>query len=738
MENILNNLNDIQLNAVKDTNGAQLILAGAGSGKTRVVTTKIAYLIKEESVNPQEILAFTFTNKAAKEMKDRVAILLNTNVDRMWIGTFHSICVRILRRDLNLVGYTKNFTIFDTTDQKTLIKECLKELNIDSKIYTPNYIQGRISSLKNEGIKASEFEKFAYSPMDKTILELYRLYEEKLQNNNAFDFDDLIIKVIELLNSDSLVRKYYQHRFRYVFVDEYQDTNNIQYELIKILSNYHNNICAVGDADQSIYKWRGANINNILNFEKDFDNSKRVILSQNYRSTKNILNSANAVISNNNERIKKDLWTSNEDGNLPTLFEAQSGTEEAYYVVDEINKLINLGKSLNEIAILYRSNSLSRAFEEQLIKNNIKYKVIGGIKFYDRAEIKDILAYLRLIVNTNDDISLRRIINSPKRGIGDVTVDKLNEISLKENTSLYNSLNFLETYSNMFDQRAFKKLESFKNLIDNLILKSNNMNIFELVEFLLDRVEYINLLEKQNTIEAKSKIENIQEFLGSIKLYEEDDSEATLADFISGISLLSDVDKTEELSEAVSLLTVHSAKGLEFENVFLVALEEGIFPSSYAEEDEDLQEERRLMYVAITRAKENLNMSYAKTRIRFGKSERQMKSSFIEELGETINKLNVKSFLKKQFIPRETSKFTNSYKNSFNKSNYDRQNLPDNSYKSDKPFEVSKNVKHKKWGLGTITQIKNSDGDELVTVLFDSGELKTFIGSLAPMEVIDE
>lgn len=738
MENILNNLNDIQLNAVKDTNGAQLILAGAGSGKTRVVTTKIAYLIEEESVNPQEILAFTFTNKAAKEMKDRVAILLNTNVDRMWIGTFHSICVRILRRDLNLVGYTKNFTIFDTTDQKTLIKECLKELNIDSKIYTPNYIQGRISSLKNEGIKASEFEKFAYSPMDKTILELYRLYEEKLQNNNAFDFDDLIIKVIELLNSDSLVRKYYQNRFRYVFVDEYQDTNNIQYELIKILSNYHNNICAVGDADQSIYKWRGANINNILNFEKDFDNSKRVILSQNYRSTKNILNSANAVISNNNERIKKDLWTSNEDGNLPTLFEAQSGTEEAYYVVDEINKLINLGKSLNEIAILYRSNSLSRAFEEQLIKNNIKYKVIGGIKFYDRAEIKDILAYLRLIVNTNDDISLRRIINSPKRGIGDVTVDKLNEISLKENTSLYNSLNFLETYSNMFDQRAFKKLESFKNLIDNLILKSNNMNIFELVEFLLDRVEYINLLEKQNTIEAKSKIENIQEFLGSIKLYEEDDSEATLADFISGISLLSDVDKTEELSEAVSLLTVHSAKGLEFENVFLVALEEGIFPSSYAEEDEDLQEERRLMYVAITRAKENLNMSYAKTRIRFGKSERQMKSSFIEELGETINKLNVKSFLKKQFIPRETSKFTNSYKNSFNKSNYDRQNLPDNSYKSDKPFEVSKNVKHKKWGLGTITQIKNSDGDELVTVLFDSGELKTFIGSLAPMEVIDE
>lgn len=734
MENILNNLNDDQLQAVKDIDGAQLILAGAGSGKTRVVTTKIAYLIEEKNVNPQEILAFTFTNKAASEMKERVSNLLNFNVDKMWIGTFHSICVRILRRDINIEGYTNNFTIFDTTDQKTVIREIIKELNIDSKILSPNYIQGRISSLKNEGIKPEEFEKFANSLIDKSVLEIYKLYESKLKKNNAFDFDDLIIKVIELLKNDSLVRKYYQQRFRYVFIDEYQDTNNIQYELIKLFTNFHNNVCAVGDADQSIYKWRGANINNILNFEKDFENSKRVILSQNYRSTKNILNSANEVISNNDERIKKDLWTSNQDGNSPILFEGQSGAEEALYVVNEIKNIIENGENPSEIAILYRSNSLSRAFEEQLIKNNIKYKVIGGIKFYDRAEIKDLLAYLRLIVNTSDDISLRRTINSPKRGIGDVTVDKLNTIALENNTSLFDALNLLEEYSHLFDQRATKKLESFKNLIDNLIIKSKSLKIYDLVEFLIDRIEYISILEKQDTIEAKSKIENIQEFQNSIKLYEEEDG-ANLADFISGISLLSDVDKTEENNEAVSLLTVHSSKGLEFKNVFLVALEEGIFPSAYVESDEDLQEERRLMYVAITRAKTNLYISYSKTRTRFGKNERQLPSTFIQELGKTINPINKNNFLKKQFIPNETRRFVDNI--SFNK-NYNKNNKLNNPIKTNKSFNLGNSVNHKKWGKGTITQIKMSDGDELVTVLFDSGELKTLIGSLAPMEVLDE
>ncbi|NLW43248.1 MAG: UvrD-helicase domain-containing protein, partial [Tissierellia bacterium] len=635
MENFLNELNDIQYKCITETEGPQLILAGAGSGKTRVVTTKIAYLVKYEKVNPQEILAFTFTNKAAKEMKDRVSKLLESDVEKMWIGTFHSMCVRILRRDLNFPNYTKNFSIFDTTDQKTLIKECIRELNLDEKIYTPNYVQNKISSMKNEGITPLEFEKFAFSPIDKKLVELYKMYERKMQSNNAFDFDDLIIKVIELFTNDSMIKTYYQQRFRYVFVDEYQDTNNVQYQLIKLISGMHNNICVVGDADQSIYKWRGANINNILNFEKDYNNTNQIILSQNYRSTQSILEIANSVIQNNTERIKKDLWTSNEVGDKPTLYEAGNSTEEAIQVANVIEKIINEGEKPSEIAILYRSNYISREFEEQLIKRDINYKVIGGIKFYDRAEIKDILGYLRLIVNEDDDVSFRRVVNSPKRGIGDVTVDKLSEIATEKNISLYKALEYVEDYDKLFDARAQKNLSNFKNLIDNLKIKSLSNSITELLEFLLERVEYISGLEKIDTLEARSKIENIEEFLSSVKNFE-DNEEGTLHEFLVGVSLLSDVDKTENIEEAVSLITVHSAKGLEFKHVFIVALEEGVFPSSYAELDEDIEEERRLMYVALTRAKNNLYLSYAKSRMRHGKINYQLPSSFIEEMDENF------------------------------------------------------------------------------------------------------
>ncbi len=732
MSRILENLNQTQLKAVTNTDGPLLILAGAGSGKTKVVTSKIAYLIEELKVNPQEILAFTFTNKAANEMKERVMSLIDFNVDRMWIGTFHSICVKILRRDLNIGKYTKSFSIFDTSDQKTLIKECLKELDLDPKIFSPNYIQGRISGIKNEGVSIEEFKKFAISPIDKKVLSIYELYQEKLENNNAFDFDDLIIKTIELLENDTLIRRYYQERFRYVFVDEYQDTNNTQYKLIKLLSSKHNNVTAVGDADQSIYKWRGANINNILNFEKDFKNSSRIILSQNYRSTKNILESANTVITNNIERIKKDLWTDNTSGNKPKLYTSQGNIEEAIFVVEQNKDLLNKEVSPKEIAILYRSNSLSRSFEEQLIKNNITYKVIGGIKFYDRAEIKDLLAYLRLIVNQNDDVSLRRIINSPKRGIGDVTVEKLSLISREKELSLLDSLNYLNEFEHLFDKRSMTKLSSFKNLIDNLIVKSNNITIYDLLEFLIDRVEYKKILELENTIEAKSKLDNIDEFQNSIKQYEENE-EGNLSDFISGISLLSDVDKTEEKDEAVSLLTIHSAKGLEFEYVFIVALEEGIFPSSYVESDEDLQEERRLMYVAITRAKKDLFLTTSKTRTKFGKSERQIPSIFIKELENSIERLKNES--KQMFIPRESSRL-NIHKK-FDKKSY----MP-----SEKPtirenisvFKDGQTIEHKKWGRGLITQIKPDNEDQLITVLFDSGQIKTFIGSITPMEVIND
>lgn len=728
MENFLNELNDIQYKCITETEGPQLILAGAGSGKTRVVTTKIAYLVKYEKVNPQEILAFTFTNKAAKEMKDRVSKLLESDVEKMWIGTFHSMCVRILRRDLNFPNYTKNFSIFDTTDQKTLIKECIRELNLDEKIYTPNYVQNKISSMKNEGITPLEFEKFAFSPIDKKLVELYKMYERKMQSNNAFDFDDLIIKVIELFTNNSMIKTYYQQRFRYVFVDEYQDTNNVQYQLIKLISGMHNNICVVGDADQSIYKWRGANINNILNFEKDYNNTNQIILSQNYRSTQSILEIANSVIQNNTERIKKDLWTSNEVGDKPTLYEAGNSTEEAIQVANVIEKIINEGEKPSEIAILYRSNYISREFEEQLIKRDINYKVIGGIKFYDRAEIKDILGYLRLIVNEDDDVSFRRVVNSPKRGIGDVTVDKLSEIATEKNISLYKALEYVEDYDKLFDARAQKNLSNFKNLIDNLKIKSLSNSITELLEFLLERVEYISGLEKIDTLEARSKIENIEEFLSSVKNFE-DNEEGTLHEFLVGVSLLSDVDKTENIEEAVSLITVHSAKGLEFKHVFIVALEEGVFPSSYAELDEDIEEERRLMYVALTRAKNNLYLSYAKSRMRHGKINYQLPSSFIEEMDENFTRIKSSNSKKIRFQPKESVNIDyiyNSKKIVDSKSNIPNTNV----------YTPGQKIKHSKWGTGIITQIIESKGDQLVTVLFDEGGLKTLIGSMAPMEVV--
>lgn len=726
---LLNELNDTQYKCVTETEGPQLILAGAGSGKTKVITTKIAYLIKEKLVNPQEILAFTFTNKAANEMKDRIFCILNENIDRMYIGTFHSVCVKILRRNLSLPGYDKNFSIYDISDQKTVIKECINELNLDNKIFNPNYLQGKISSLKNEGISPKEYEKFAYSSIDKKIFEIYSKYESKMEENNAFDFDDLIIKTIELMKFDNQVKYYYQQKFQYVFVDEYQDTNNIQYELIKLLSQKHKNICVVGDADQSIYKWRGANINNILNFENDFVDSKKIILSQNYRSTKNILNLANKVIENNTERIEKDLWTNRELGEMPTLHEFNNSTDEAIHVVSKIDYLINEGIKPENIAILYRSNYLSREFEEQLIKKKIKYKVVGGIKFYDRTEIKDLLAYLRLIVNQNDNISFKRIVNSPKRGIGNVTVEKLENIANEKNISLYKSLDFIEKYDSLFDARARKSLNSFKSLIDNLVLKSTLMPITDLLEFLLDRIEYLSILAKINTIEARTKIENIEEFLGSIKNFQ-DNVGGDLHDFVTSVSLLSDVDKTEDIEDGVSLITVHSAKGLEFDQVFIVGLEEGVFPSAFAESDEDLEEERRLIYVAITRSKNYLYLSYSKSRMRYGKINIQMPSSFIEEMNGLIKSIKPVNKNTKIFKPQENYINTFSFKSNMSKDiEIDRF--------QEKKYTLGQRVKHKKLGEGIITQIDKSQDDTLITIHFDQFGLKTLIAALAPMEVID-
>lgn len=723
----LSELNKEQLEAVKQTEGPLLILAGAGSGKTKIVTTKIAYLIKECKVYPGEILAFTFTNKAANEMKTRVASLLNMDVKNMWIGTFHSICVRILRRDLNSNVFTKNFTIYDTANQKTLIRECIRLLNLNTKIYTENYVLNRIGSLRNEGVSLEEFRKFAASVVDKNVLKIFEMYEKKKREYNALDFDDLISKTIELLENDEMVRSYYQERFRYVFVDEYQDTNEEQYRLIRLLSEKHNNISVVGDADQSIYKWRGANINNILNFSKDFKNSKQITMAQNYRSTNEILNSANYVIANNTQRIKKDLWADENNGDKPMLFVNDYSETEANNIAIEVLKQIDSGIKPSEIAILYRSNALSRALEESFIKNNIKYRIVGGLKFYDRAEIKDLIAYLRLISNTNDDLALIRIINSPKRGIGATTVDRLKDISESEGKAIFDIISDINNFSDVFNSGTIKKLNDFRNLISNLRYKAESLKISELLNFLISQVGYVNVLEAENTVESHSKIENIQEFVSVATNYDETNEESNLESFLSDISLLSDVDKADNDSESVSMLTIHSAKGLEYDVVYIIALEEGIFPTSHAETDDDIEEERRLMYVAITRAKKRLFLSYAHRRNSFGKVMDTMKSRFIDELGDTIDIDNR--------AHKNTVQFVSTSKNFFTGNTVIVETPKDNRNEAD--YKVGQKVLHKKWGRGIITAIVESNNDNRISILFDTHGLKNLLQSFAPLKVID-
>ena len=734
MSNLLQGLNDIQYDAVTDIEGHKLILAGAGSGKTKVVTTKIAYLI-DNGVSPFSILGFTFTNKAANEMKDRIDRLVSFNVDKMWIGTFHSICVRILRHNIAKIGYSQNFTILDTSDQKTVYKEIIKEFNFDEKIYTPKSLQSEISNLKNSYISPEEYEKSIYTPRDKAISRIYYRYNEKLKHNNSVDFDDLILLTVKLLTDNIDIMEYYHDRFKYIFVDEFQDTNNIQYELIKLLTGPDSFLNVVGDSDQSIYKFRGANIENILNFNKDFKNSRQIILNENYRSTKNILKTANNVIENNDNRIKKEQWTGNKEGDKPLFFTADSSREEAEFVSNKIEEYIQNGINPSEIAILYRSNYLSRSFEESLMRKNISYKVVGGIKFYERAEIKDLIAYLRLISNSNDDISFLRVVNSPKRGIGNATIEKLNYVSNEMNLSLFESINYLRTF-NILGNTAINKLEDFRDLINSLKVDRDNMNIEILLRSIIDKTEYIELLESQKTLESKSRIENIEEFIGSIITYEEN-NESNLEAYLSDISLLSDVDKTEELDNSITLITVHSAKGLEYQVVFLVGLSEGIFPSSFVESDEDLEEERRLMYVAITRAKENLHLTRAINVDKFGKSTIQIESSFIQEMGDSIE--IIENEKKKFFNPRESS-FTkfNNYNNFRNGNSYRKAEEPVVINKNNNIYKEGQEVSHEKWGRGTVTKVDNSANDTIITVVFNDGNRKTLMADLAPMEVISE
>ena len=632
---MLDNLNDRQLEAVKITEGPLLVLAGAGSGKTKVLTTRIAYLIKEKNVDPYNILAITFTNKAAKEMKERIINLIGSVGYSMQISTFHSFGLSIIKDNYELLGYKPNFTILDSDDTLTLIKKILKDMNIDPKIYNPKAIKNSISSAKNELIDSKKYSKYVGSDFEAIVLDVYKQYESRLISNNALDFDDLLMKPIELFNNNPSVLKEYQERFKYILIDEYQDTNEAQYLLTKMLSAKYKNICVVGDDSQAIYSWRGANYRNILNFEKDYKDTKVVYLEENYRSTKTILNAANSVIKNNIDKKEKNLWTNNEEGVKITYHKALSEVDEACYVRDEIKKLIKDGISPSDIAVLYRTNAQSRVMEDAMLESQIPYKVIGSFYFYNRREIKDLISYLKLIYNNDDDTSLIRIINTPKRGIGLKTIENLSIKALENNTSMYNSID------------SGKEL-IFKNLIEELKKEQENLSLTELVDLVLNKSGMKDELVKENSIEADIRLENLEEFKSITRSFEEANGIVSLGEFLEQITLVSDMEEHKNNDNVVTLMTIHSAKGLEFENVFIIGMEEGIFPHKNSSDlREDLEEERRLCYVAITRAKKNLYLVNAKKRMIFGETSYNMPSRFINEIDQ--NCLNVDSKIEEKF-----------------------------------------------------------------------------------------
>lgn len=636
--------NDKQMEAILKVDGPILVIAGAGSGKTKVLTTKIAYLV-DNGVPTDNILAITFTNKAAKEMKDRVIGMLGSVGYEIRISTFHSFGVFLIQKHYNELGYQKNFTILDSDDSLSIIKRIMKDLNIDTKEYNPKAIRNAISSAKNELISALEYERFVSDNFSQKVLDVYTRYEKKLLINNSLDFDDLLFLPIKLFKSNPDILKYYQDLYQYVLVDEYQDTNEAQYILIKMLSAKNRNICVVGDESQSIYSFRGSNYRNILNFEKDYKDCKTILLEQNYRSTSTILNSANDVIKNNKYRKDKKLWTLNGDGDKIEYYKALDEKDEANYVVRQIENLINNGVNKNEIAVLYRTNAQSRVMEEALLRSNIPYKVVGSFYFYNRKEIKDLICYLKLIYNKYDDISLQRIINVPKRGIGDKTIENLIQKAQQDNVCMYDAIDG-------------GKEQCFKNIIEDIISVKDNYSLTELVDLVLDKSGIKSELESEKSIESEIRLENLEEFKSITKAFEEKNGLISLEDFLTEISLVSDVTEHKNDIDVVTLMTVHSAKGLEFENVFLIGMEEGIFPHNNSFfSSEALEEERRLCYVAITRAKKKLWLVNAHKRLLFGSDSYNKPSRFIDEISDDYIKQDQSEVIslnssKKSFIQK--------------------------------------------------------------------------------------
>lgn len=776
MGNIYETLNDMQQMAVFHTEGPLLILAGAGSGKTRVLTHRIAYLMEEKHVSPYNIMAITFTNKAAAEMRNRVNKIVGFGAEQVWVSTFHSACVRILRRYIDRIGYSTDFTIYDTDDQKRLMKNVIKDLNLDSKIYKENGMLNKISDFKNKLMTTGDVASMARSDFKMlNVSKIYDNYQEALKKNNALDFDDLIMKTVQLFTKCPEVLESYQDRLQYIMVDEYQDTNAAQFAFVKLLAKKHQNLCVVGDDDQSIYKFRGADITNILQFEKYFPNARVIKLEQNYRSTKNILEAANAVIHNNEGRKDKTLWSDNEKGDKIDLYQAEDGYSEAEMVASTIKEDVDNGRSdYSDYAILYRTNNQSRVLEEKLMMKNIPYKIIGGQNFYQRKEIKDIIAYLRVISNPTDDIAVERIINVPKRGIGATTVDKVKDYARAYGMDLYEALMDVENIPGL--SRTAGKIKKFTDLIEGYKKDEYYGEIEKLTKDILDDTGYVSELVAENTDEANGRIENIDELVSKIVEYQENTEDPVLSEFLEEVALVSEIDNLSEDSSYVVLMTVHSAKGLEFPYVFLCGMEDGLFPgymSIMSGDNEELEEERRLCYVAITRAMKKLTISYAKKRMVRGEMQYNIVSRFVKEVPPMIvNSKNITDRVAAGYEKKPSFSGFGGYEGSMNmggsgymgSDNYGgarsyAASQRKNAYKamaakpaygnpSSKPgfgkefvvtkadidYTVGDRVKHMKFGEGTVLGIEDGPRDYQVTVNFDTAGQKVMMASFAKLK----
>ncbi|GIN87955.1 ATP-dependent DNA helicase PcrA [Heyndrickxia sporothermodurans] len=728
-DRLLNGLNPEQQEAVKTTDGPLLLMAGAGSGKTRVLTHRVAYLMVEKGVNPYNILAITFTNKAAKEMRERIGGIMGGAAEEVWISTFHSMCVRILRRDIDRIGFNRNFTILDPTDQQSVIKGILKDKNIDPKKFDPRSILGTISSAKNELVDPEEYSKLIGGYYEQVVSDVYEEYQKRLRKNQALDFDDLIMTTIQLFNRVPEVLEYYQRKFQYIHVDEYQDTNRAQYMLVKMLASRFQNLCVVGDSDQSIYAWRGADISNILSFEKDYPRAKVILLEQNYRSTKRILHAANEVIKNNANRKPKNLWTENQEGTKIVYYRADSEQSEAQYVAGKIKEMTgNGGRKLSDIAILYRTNAQSRVMEEVLLKSNIEYSIVGGIKFYDRKEIKDILAYLRLIANPDDDISLQRVINVPKRGIGATSFDKIARYAAEHDISIMDALKEIDFVG--VSAKIANAANEFYELIKGYTGMQEYLSVTELVEEVLEKSGYREMLKAEKTIESQSRLENIDEFLSVTKNFEEANDDKSLVAFLTDLALVADIDRLDEeetKNETCVLMTLHSAKGLEFPVVFLMGLEEGVFPHSRSlMEEAEMEEERRLAYVGITRAEEELYLTNAGMRTLFGRTNMNPVSRFISEIPEDLLEAVHKEV-------KQINKPFGSTRQQAMKRPVTRP-VPASTGGNQVGWKVGDKAEHKKWGVGTVVSVKGDGKGMELDIAFPSPiGIKRLLAEFAPI-----